>query len=339
LVNDFGITPQFSRTLIISEALTEMNQSINEFIEKFDNNTSLDSIHHPIEAISKGNLKYFIVKGIKFNEDVKYKQYYYKLRDSSRNNFLNEANSLHYAAYLGHIHIVSYFIKNCGGNVESKSKDGNTALHFATLSGQLMTMKFLIEECNANIEAANDEGFTPLLIAADNGYLYVIKYLILERKANFKALTKNGYSIIDIILFKKKENLYKYLIEKLKIPSSLGSLSLIQAAKNNDLNFLKTLYEKDKLDPNKADEEGNTPIFFAVLNGNIEMVKYLIEECNIKLNNGARLIHYAIEGKNLDVVKYIIENCNPSLNSKKRKWANIYHSTVISENIEILKYI
>lgn len=38
LVNDFGITPQFSRTLIISEALTEMNQSINEFIEKFDNN-------------------------------------------------------------------------------------------------------------------------------------------------------------------------------------------------------------------------------------------------------------------------------------------------------------
>jgi hypothetical protein len=78
----------------------------------FDNNTSLDSIHHPIEAISKGNLKYFIDKGIKFNEDVKYKQYYYKLRDSSRNNFLNEANSLHYAAYLGHIHIVSYFIKN-----------------------------------------------------------------------------------------------------------------------------------------------------------------------------------------------------------------------------------
>jgi ankyrin repeat protein len=200
-------------------------------------------------------------------------------------------------------------------------------------------MKFLIEECNANIEAANDEGFTPLLIAADNGYLYVIKYLILERKANFKALTKNGYSIIDIILFKKKENIYKYLIEKLKISSSLGGLSLIQAAKNNDLNFLKTLYEKDKLDPNKADEEGNTPIFFAVLNGNIEMVKYLIEECNIKLNNGARLIHYAIEGKNLDVVKYIIENCNPNLNSKKRKWANIYHSTVISENIEILKYI
>lgn len=37
LVNDFGITPQFSRTLIISEALTEMYQTINEFIDKFEN--------------------------------------------------------------------------------------------------------------------------------------------------------------------------------------------------------------------------------------------------------------------------------------------------------------
>ena len=37
LVNIFGITPQFSRTLIISEALTEMDSSINEFVSKFDN--------------------------------------------------------------------------------------------------------------------------------------------------------------------------------------------------------------------------------------------------------------------------------------------------------------
>ena len=35
-LNDFGLTPQFSRTLVISEVLTEMNESINEFIEKFN---------------------------------------------------------------------------------------------------------------------------------------------------------------------------------------------------------------------------------------------------------------------------------------------------------------
>ena len=35
-LNDFGLTPQFSRTLVISEVLTEMNDSINEFIEKFN---------------------------------------------------------------------------------------------------------------------------------------------------------------------------------------------------------------------------------------------------------------------------------------------------------------
>ena len=34
-LNDFGLTPQFSRTLVISEVLTEMNESINQFIDKF----------------------------------------------------------------------------------------------------------------------------------------------------------------------------------------------------------------------------------------------------------------------------------------------------------------
>ena len=33
-LNDFGLTPQFSRTLVISEVLTEMNKSIDDFIDK-----------------------------------------------------------------------------------------------------------------------------------------------------------------------------------------------------------------------------------------------------------------------------------------------------------------
>ena len=34
-LNDFGITPQFSRTLVISEVLTEMIDSINDTVDKF----------------------------------------------------------------------------------------------------------------------------------------------------------------------------------------------------------------------------------------------------------------------------------------------------------------
>ena len=35
-LNDFGLTPQFSRTLVICEVLTEMNKEINDFIDKFN---------------------------------------------------------------------------------------------------------------------------------------------------------------------------------------------------------------------------------------------------------------------------------------------------------------
>ena len=213
-----------------------------------DNSTNTSIIRDDFEAISEGNLKYFIVNGKKFNENEKYRPPLYysyakqqlKGVDPMVELFLKiKANALHYAAFLGHTHIVSYFIKKCGGNVESKTNNGNTALHFTASSGKLMTMKFLIEECNANIEAVNEEGFTPLLIAALSGFLYVIKYLIIEKKANVKALTKSGYSIIDIVLMNEKENIYKYLTEKLKISPGIGGLGLIQVAKINNLNLLK----------------------------------------------------------------------------------------------------
>ncbi len=317
-----------------------------------DNSTNTSIIRDDFEAISEGNLKYFIVNGKKFNENLKYQKPWYYSYGKEQFDISNpivelflkvKGNALHYAAFLGHTHIVSYFIKKCGGNVESKANDGSTALHFAALSGQLMTVKFLIEECNANIEAVNDEGFTPLLYTALSGYLYVIKYLIVEKKANVKALTKSGLSIIDIVLIKEKENIYKYLTEKLKISPGIGGLVLIQAAKVNNFNLLKKLYEKDKLDPNQADDKGLTPIYFAALNGNIEMVKYLIEECkadtNIKSKTGASVLHFALEGKNFEIVKYIVENCNPDPNSKTENNINIYHSAVISEDLEILKYI
>ena len=317
-----------------------------------DNKISYSSSRDDFEAIEQGNLNYFIVNGKKFNENEKFRQPWYysyakqqlKGVDPIIELFLKvKANALHCAAFLGHTHIVSYFIKKCGGNVESKTNNGSTALHFAALSGKLMTVKFLIEECNANIEAVNDEGYTPLLLAVSSGFLYLIKYLIIEKKANVKALTKSGHSIIDIVLIKEKENIYKYLTEKLKISPGIGGLGLIQVAKINNLNLLKKLYEKDKLDPNQADDKGFTPIFFAALNGNIEMVKYLIEECkadtNIISKTGASVLHFALEGKNFDVVKYIVENCNPDPNSKTENNINIYHSAVISEDLEILKYI
>ena len=289
----------------------------------------------------------------KFSENTKFKElwyyyYYYMehiiIKKDPLDLFLKiKCNYLHYAAFYGYTHIVSYFIKECGNDVELKANEGSTPLHFATLYGQLMTIKFLIEECDADIEAENNEGFTPLLIAAANGYLYVVKYLIIEKKANVKAITKSGFSIIDLVKMNEQENIYKYLTEKLKFSPVIGGLVLTQAAKINNLNLLKKLYEKEKLDPNKANNKGLTAICFAALNGNIEMLQYLIEECkvdtNIKLKNGANVLNFALEGKNFDIIKYIVENCNPDPNGKTENNLNIYHSAVISENIEILQYI
>ena len=135
--------------------------------------------------------------------------------------------------------------------------------------------------------------------------------------------------------------MYDYLVEKIKIPCD--DAIFLKAAILNNLNFVKKLYEKSKLDPNKISEKGFTAIFFAAFKGNFEMFKYLIETCKadplVKSDNGTTVLHFALEGKNLDIVKYLVEKYNPDPNCKTDENINIYHSAAASENIEILKYI
>lgn len=92
------------------------------------------------------------------------------------------------------------------------------------------------------------------------------------------------------------------------MPNNIG-LALIQATKLNNLELLKNLYEKEKIDPNKSDNKGMTPIFFAAYHGNLEMFNFLINVCkastDIKMNNGLTLLQFALEGKNFDIIKYI----------------------------------
>lgn len=303
------------------------------------------------EAIRKNCLGFFLNKGRIYQTYDKYGAgfgYEYGKSIGIESNPLIEycikvkMDALHFAAILGRTNFICYFIKKCGANVELKSEDGSTALHYACLSGYLMTVKYLIEECNANVEAKDNNDFTPLHLAVQSGYLYIVKYLINERKANIEQKTKEGCSIIDLALINKKENVYKYLTEKLKMPNNIG-LALIQAAKLNNLELLKNLYEKEKIDPNKSDNKGMTPIFFAAYHGNLEMFNFLINVCkastDIKMNNGLTLLQFALEGKNFDIIKYIVEKCNPDFNIKNDKNLNVFHSAVISENIEILKYI
>jgi ankyrin repeat protein len=73
-----------------------------------------------------------------------------------------------------------------------------------------------------------------------------------------------------------------------------------------------------------------TPLYFACLNGHVEVVKLLLEngaKCNIKY------IDIAVEGGYLNVVSYLIENTNIQYNYNRA----LIHS-IKSNNLDLTKY-
>lgn len=73
-------------------------------------------------------------------------------------------NALHWAAVLGHVHIMRYLIMH-GADVNAITPKGFTALHLATFANQNDAVKCLVLEGNCNALKATSTGLTALDLA------------------------------------------------------------------------------------------------------------------------------------------------------------------------------
>ncbi|KAF2224278.1 hypothetical protein BDZ85DRAFT_99625 [Elsinoe ampelina] len=113
-----------------------------------------------------------------------------------------------------------------------------------------------------------------------------------------------------------------------------GFTRLAEACETGDLDLVKEWREKDPEQLEHPEFAGNTPLQVAALNGNTEIVKYLLEEkCNIHCSNSDKdtpLID-AVENEHPDVVKLLLEaGVNPLKQNVKGQQA----LDLVGENTE-----
>uniref|UniRef100_A0A7S0TU17 Ankyrin repeat protein n=2 Tax=Hemiselmis andersenii TaxID=464988 RepID=A0A7S0TU17_HEMAN len=92
---------------------------------------------------------------------------------------------------------------------------------------------------------------------------------------------------------------------------ALGNTGLHLAAFNGHLEVM-TLLIQGGADPNVVNGEKDTALYMAVLSNDIECVK-CIAECDVEFNctniEGFTPLHYAAGEGNLQIVRYLVENC------------------------------
>ena len=108
---------------------------------------------------------------------------------------------------------------------------------------------------------------------------------------------------------------------------------LIQASRDGDLSQVKKLI-KNGADVHTDDDH---PLRCAAEGGHLEVVKYLVEECEANVHaRDERALCDAAWGGHLEVVKYLVEECEANVHARDDR---PLHSTTYLGQLGVVKYL
>jgi len=179
----------------------------------------------------------------------------------------------------------------------------------AAENGELIVVKHLVEKYNVDIHARNDYA---LRWAIEADHFDVALYL-LEKGAD---LSKYDGDLASRAINKTHSGFLNYLFDKKIIKlSDIKNHTVIEAAKKGHWSFIKSLIDRGL----SASLDDNYLLLIAIKQGNLSMVKYLIEECNVDPHHDEEYaLRRAAEYGQLDIVKYLVNehDCDIKVRNK-----------------------
>jgi ankyrin repeat protein len=174
---------------------------------------------------------------------------------------------------------------------------------------------------------------------------YSFKYVYDRLKiTSLHLLAQNGrYKTIKAILTYTEKNHSNELTKIINAIDIFGNTPLHFAAKSGNLDLVKYLIEEKGADFNAPDNDGKIALHFAARWAKLDVVKYLIEEkgadFNAPDNDGKIALHFAAESGELDLVKYLIEEKGADFNTPDNDGETPLHSAASWGTLDVVKYL
>ena len=193
-------------------------------------------------------------------------------------------NFLHIAIKKGDIESV-LFLLSINVNIHSRVQDAVqlTPLHLAVEYGSELIVRNLLL-AGANIDDVSTQKQTVLHIAAEHDHSTICS-ILLENKVNFNAVDVNLNNALHLACQKGNLATCKVLLHESNIEAYSANakgqtpLHLVAAfAKDNGAAIFELFMSYEPEYPiNKVDNEGNTPLLLAYINGNVNLCRALVK--------------------------------------------------------------
>lgn len=265
----------------------------------------------------------------------------YSSKKLSKANIGDEIKLIHGAALFGNMSVLKYFVGK--GFDKAKFRGQDSILSYAIASGRTDVVKYLVE-LGQNPIKADSEFSSPFTQAIRSGHFDIVDFLTEDPKVlNYKG--REGNAVFNAIVAGHQD-----IYELIKKKSSSGKLELEPGDIRMDKSFLeRVLFENclwgnltnvsvllnEEVDLNSWKSE-NSPLRAAILSGNVELVKLLIEH-GAKLDtvfgrNRLTYLHLAAQMGYADIISTLVRS-GIDINIPDAKGSPPLYTAVISKQV------
>jgi ankyrin repeat protein len=266
------------------------------------------------------------------------------------------------AAVNGHSHVAEVLIEN-GADLNARSfKEGFTSLDIAAANGREKVVRVLLAH-GANVNTQNNFGATPLIMAAMKGHSEVVD-LLLNNGADIHAQMQGGLTALMTAeqshFPKVAEMLRKHMdtLARANEPKPTPIITtkpvfsgavpwkktpIFVAVANDNVELLKTLLKRDPGLANARTPGRSTPLIHAVAhkNAKIEVTCVLLAhgaDVNAQQNGGATPLYMAASWGNLEVVKLLLAH-GADINIPTKSEYTPLHEAAQGGKVEIVELL
>jgi ankyrin repeat protein len=228
------------------------------------------------------------------------------------------------------------------------SRDQSTPLHKAAAKNNCEVLELLLKEFKeTRIDAKDNLESTALHWACSNAALEAI-FILCKFGASINVRDKYGYGPLHLTIKKKcyrgADVLLLYNAD-INFKMSNGSAAMHWACENNELDILKWLLTKDKINIHSRDKLKEVPIMRAAAKGNMEIVEFMMKknlvDWKLRDDKLQSLLHKAAYAGINDLIMKIANMnpvaCNTMMNEKDRDGNTPLHLAVKKDHFRAIK--